>query len=207
MKYFNEVFKENLYETIEDIENHSLTEAVAVVKSHSAQYRNVSLWFGFGLLASLYSFFMFSPFDFDVYIIYIVSLLSFPFGYLLVEFIPALKRLLVSNSRLQKQSEIYARAIFQKGGIRFTDKKIGVLFYVSIFEKTVTILPDRGAQTAIPEDDWKNMRGGFSTIFNTKDPAKAFIEELKKTKPIFAENILPIENDINELPDDLEVEL
>ena len=207
MKYFNEDFKQNLYETIEDIENHSLTEAVAVVKSHSAQYRDVSLWFGFSLMAVLYTFFMFSPFEFNVYVIYFVSLFSFPLGYLLVEFFPVLKRLLISNARLHKQSEIHARAIFQKGGIRFTEEKIGVLFYVSVFEKAVTILPDRGAETAVPEDDWNNMRESFANIFSSDNPAKAFIEELKKTKPIFAENILPVENDINELPDDLEVEL
>ncbi|MEA2042736.1 MAG: TPM domain-containing protein [Bacteroidota bacterium] len=207
MKKFNEEFKKNLYETIEDIENHSLTEAVAVVKSESGDYKNVSLWFAFAVMALLYTFFMFAPVEFNVYVIYLVSLFSFPLSYFIVEFLPVFKRLLVPNTKLHKQAEIYARAVFQKGGIRFTQERIGVLFYVSLFEKSVVIVADRGAETAVPAEDWERMKMGFTSIFSASNPAEAFIEKLQETKPVFAENIPPVENDINELPDDLEVEL
>lgn len=207
MKQFNEDFKEKLYETIEDIENHSLVETVAVIKSHTAKYRDISLWFAFALMAALFSFFMFSPWEFNVYLIYFVSLLSFPFGYFLMELLPGFKRAFLSKKRLLRQSEIMARAIFQKGGIRHTMEKIGVLFFVAVFERCVIILPDRGAETAVPTEDWEAMNKDFANIFAAPDKGEAFIQALKKTQNVFAENIPPVENDINELPDDLEVEL
>ena len=207
MKKFNEDFKAKLYETIEDIENNSLIEVVAVVKANSGKYRDVSLWVSIVVMFITYSFFMFSPFIFEVYFIYFFSMLSLVITYLLVEWIRPLKRFFTKKKRLIKNTDIYARAVFQKGGIRFTNEKIGMLIYVSLYEKRVKIIADRGAFTLVPNEFWKKFKYDFISIFEKDNEADAFIEELKKMKPIFAEYILPIENDINELPDDLEVEL
>lgn len=207
MKRFNEDFKTKLYETIEDIENNSLVEIVAVVKAKSGNYRDISLWFALGIMFLTSSFFMFSPIEFDVYLIYVFTFLAFISAYLIAELFKGLKRLFIKKSRLIRNTDIYTRAIFQKGGIRFTNEKIGVLIYVSLFEKRVKLLADRGAFTLVPNELWWQMKQDFNTIFDKDNAADAFIEELKKTKAVFSEFILPIENDINELPDDLEVDL
>lgn len=207
MKRFNEEFKSKLYETIEDIENNSLVEIVAVVKAKSGNYRDVSLWFALVVMFLTSSFFMFSPIVFNPYFMYIFTFLAFIFAYLISELIKGLKRLFIKKSRLIRNTDIYTRAIFQKGGIRFTNEKIGVLIYVSLFERKVKILADRGAFTLVPNELWWQMKVDFNSIFKADNVADAFIEELKKTKAIFSEFILPVENDINELPDDLEVEL
>ncbi len=207
MKNFNQDFKAKLYETIEDIENNSLVEVVAVIKAKSGAYRDISLWFAAAFMFLTYSFFMFSPFEFGVYFIYFFSLFSFVVGYLLAELIKPLKKILTNKKRLIRNTDIYARAVFQKGGIRFTNEKIGVLIYVSLFEKRVKLIADRGAFTLVPNEFWSKFKKDFNSIFESDNAADAFIVELQKTKAIFAEYILPIENDINELPDDLEVDL
>ncbi len=207
MKRFNEEFKTSLYETIEDIENNSLVEVVSIIKSQSGRYRDISLWFGLAFLFVFYTFFMFAPIEFDVYLIYVFTILSFFVGYFLSELVPVIKSKFIKQKKLEKNSEIYARAIFQKGGIRFTNDKIGVLIYVSLFEKKVIILADRGAETAVPDEEWTKIKSGFQNIYNKSSITNAFIEELKNCKPIFSQYIPPIENDINELPDDLEVDL
>lgn len=207
MKKFNDDFKSKLYETIEDIENNSLVEIVAVVKSNSGKYRDVSLWFASLAMFLTYTYFMFSPIVYNVYLIYFGTIFSFVLTYLLIELLKPFKRFLTKKKRLIRNTDIYARAVFQKGGIRFTNEKIGVLFYVSLFERRVKIIADRGAFTLVPNDFWWQFKNNFNSIFENDNPADAFISELKKTKAIFAEYILPIENDINELPDDLDVEL
>ncbi len=207
MKRFNEDFKSKLYDTIEDIENNSLVEIVAIIKSKSGIYRDISLWFAIAVMFVASSFFMFSPIIFDVYMIYVFSFLIFILAYLFSELFKSLKRLFIKDKRMTRNIDIYARAIFQKGGIRFTQEKIGVLIYVSLFEKKVKLIGDRGAFTLVPNELWKEMKKDFNSIFDKDDVPAAFIKELQKTKEIFAEFIFPIENDINELPDDLEVEL
>lgn len=207
MKKFKHDFKTKLYETIEDIENNSLVEVVAVVKEKSGEYQNIPLWFASVTMFLTYTFFMFSETIFNVYFIYFGTLFSFVFVYFLIDLIKPIKRLLTNNKRLVRNTDIYARAVFQKGGIRFTSEKIGVLFYVSLFEKRVKIIADRGAFTLVPNEYWRQFKKDFNSIFDSDNPADTFIDELKKTKVIFSEFILPIENDINELPDDLEVDL
>lgn len=207
MKEFNQEFKTELYKTIEDIENNSLVEIVVIAKAKSENYRDVSLWFGFGFMFVIYSFFMFSHFEFDPFLIYFFSILSFPLGYFLHYLIDPLRRITIKKSRMKKNVEIASRAIFQKGGIYNTNEKIGILFYVSTFEKMIHILPDKGAETSIPAEEWEKIRASFDNIFNSQNPANQLIEELKKCKSIFNQYIPPIENDINELPDDLNVDL
>lgn len=207
MKNFNEEFRTNLYKTIEEIENNSLVEIVTIVKSRSENYKDISLWAGFIILVLTYSFFMFSPFEFDVYLIYFFTIASFFIGYFIFSLIDGLKILFTSKKRKKKSVEIMARAIFQKGGIRFTNDKIGVLIFCSVVEKEVFILADRGAETMIPEEEWEHINKRFSHIFLTGDPAKNLINELEECKSIFNKYIPPIENDINELPDDLNVYL
>lgn len=207
MKRFDNDFKTSLYKTIEDIENNSLVEVVAIIKAKSHDYRDVSLWCGFVFLFVFYTFFMFSPIDFDVYLIYFLTIFSFFAGYFLSELFLPLKQIFIKEKRFERNVEIYGRAIFQKGGIRFTNEKIGVLIFVSLFEKRVEIFADRGAETSVPDEDWKKIKSGFQTIFEKNNISVAFIEELKKCKDVFSAYIPPIENDINELPDDLEVDL
>ena len=137
MKRFNESFKTRLYETIETIENNSLVEIVVIIKPQSDRYQAASLKFGITFLILVYSFLMFSHFKFDVFLIYAFSIFSFFIAYVVAELVPALKKLFINKKHLIKQSEIIGRAIFQKGGIRFTNDRIGVLYYVSLFEKKV----------------------------------------------------------------------
>ncbi len=207
MKQFNDDFKSKLYEITEDIENNSLVEIVTIIKAKSGFYRDISLWAASVSMFLVSSWLMFSKFEINVYLIYLITIFTFIITYFLTEIIKPWKRFLINKKRLKRNTEIYGRAIFQKGGIRFTNEKTGVLIYVSVFEKQVFVLPDRGAFTAVPDEEWQNINENFQSIFNQNNTADAFLAEIKKCKKIFAEYIPPVENDINELPDDLEVDL
>jgi putative membrane protein len=207
MKRFNDNFKSNLYKTIEEIEKNSLVEIVTVIRANSGKYRDSALWFAVGFMFLASAFFMFSPIEFNVWLIWLATFIAFILAWLCAELIKPVKRLLISENRMKKNVEIYGRAVFQKGGIMNTEKRIGVLFYVSVFEKKVEIIPDRGAYSAIPHEIWEIMKADFQNIFKDSDPANALIICLANTKSKFAEYILPVENDINELPDNPEIDL
>ena len=207
MKNFNEKYKTNLYKTIEDIENNSLVEIVVIVKERSANYRVIDLWFAFAFMTIVFGLLMFLPIDFTTILVFFLTISSFFLGFGISYFIPAIKKIFLKKNILKKAVEIYGRAIFQKGGIRFTDEKIGVLIYASVFEKEVIVIPDRGAETSVPEEEWETIRKGFDTIFQKPNPATALLDNLQNCQSIFNQYIPPVENDINELPDDLEVEL
>ncbi len=207
MKRFDENFRTKLYDKIKMIEDSSLVEIVVIIKPASGKYRDVPVWSGVVFAILLYTFFMFSHFEFDVYLIYAFTVLSFFFAWSIVAATNFIQKIFVKKSRKQTNVEIKARAIFQKGGIRFTQERIGVLFYVSLLEKMVFILPDRGAEHSIPDEEWKNMQAEFQSIFKADDIATEILHKLEKFQAVFAKYIPPVENDINELPDDMEVNL
>ncbi len=200
-------FKINLVNLIKEIENSSLVEIVVISKPKSYHYNDNYLWASFGVMAVAFTFMMFAPIIINMYLIYIYTMLSFIGTYLLLHIFPFLGRLFISKSKMARNVDIYGRAIFQKAGIRYTQERIGVLFYISYFEKMVYVIPDRGAFMRLPEDLWAQISKDMNSIFHSAFPASAFLKKLEGLKEIFAKYIPPIENDINELPDKINVNL
>ncbi len=206
MKKLNDVFKTQLCKTIEEIEDNSLVEVVLMGKQRSGNYIDTALWVGIVLSLITFTLLMFLPIVFGDYLVYIAPIAMFTIGYAATYFIKPLGRKVIGNKRIKRNVEIMARAIFQKGEIRHTNSKIGVLFYLSFFEKIVYILPDKGAELMVPPEEWDKIQAGFTVVFERKDYDTAIIEALEKTKAVFNQYIPPIENDINELPDDMEID-
>ncbi len=206
IKKFDDSFKTKLNETVQDIENLSVVEVVAIIKAQSNPYKDVSLWGAFLTMAALYTFFMFSPMEFSVYLIYFITILSFPAVFFFIEVFQQIKRPFLHKAETRRKVEIMARAVFQKVGMYHTSTKIGVLFYVSLLEKQVKIIADRGAETAVPKEEWESVQQKFDAIFKQNDVSIALLSALSETKSVFAKYLPPIENDINELPDNPQVD-
>ncbi len=205
---FNEQFRTRLYHQIQEIERQTLAEVVVIIRASSDKYRDVALWAGFGLEVVVAIFMLFSPIVFNPYVISITTLLSFLLGYLLVQTIPPLKRFLVPQARKRRALEVYARAIFQKGKIHYTREHTGLLVFISLFERMVYLVPDVGLTNAIPEHLWQEIEHKFNSIFNGDDfVTEALMRELTELKHVLSQYVPPVEDDINEIPDDLNVEL
>ncbi|MDD5275733.1 MAG: hypothetical protein PHR16_06595 [Methylovulum sp.] len=199
-------FKTRLWDTVRAIEQTSQVEIVVVIRSRSEDYRDIALLCGIiGALLS-FSYIMFSSDLFEDWLVYCAPILGFAIGYALAHW-PRITRLGVGKQRLQRSVEIMARALFQKAGIRHTRAKIGVLIYCSWLEKSVYILPDRGAEMALPAEEWQRLRAEFQGIFISRKPAEALITQLHNVQPLFNRYLPSLANDINELHDAMEIDL
>ncbi|MBN2663820.1 MAG: hypothetical protein JXR68_09245 [Bacteroidales bacterium] len=207
MKEFTEEFKTKLYQTIQEIENNSLVEVVTIIRQQSQKYTDVALKVAAVFTVILFSVLIFIPFDISTSVLHLLPILSFMAVFYVVMSIPMLLRLFISQKRIDKSVEIMGRAIFQKGGIRFTEQRIGILIFISYFEKKVFIVADRGVHLAVPKEDLDNLENRFNNIFENKSVADEFLKELSSCKDVFSQYIPPVENDINELPDNLVVDL
>lgn len=207
--FFNDQFKSKLIDSIENIENNSVIEIVVVIKRISGNYLHVPLLYGIAFFLFTIAWFIFSPFgyDFNHPLVYGIILLSFFLGFLICQTIKPLERLFIKNETMDKNVELKARAIFQKSGMHHTNKKIGTLIYASLFEKKVFLVSDRGSENAIPLEEWKNIQNSFQNVFKTSNLEDEFIKALRACQPIFSKYLPPIENDINELPDFIEVDI
>ncbi|MCQ2974349.1 MAG: hypothetical protein MJ211_06005 [Bacteroidales bacterium] len=207
MKRFTEKFRTKLYDSVAEIENNSQAEAVVIIKKASANYIIYSFAASALIGFILYTFFMFAPFDIDPYIMYLFTVISFAVAMTLFTFIPCLQRLIIPKKIRRKNAEINARAIFQKGMIYNTMEHTGFLIYCSVLEKETVFMPDNGLNLIFSEDDMDKLTKMFENIFNAKDVPNEILRTMHESVPTFAKYLPHREDDINELPDNLDVDL
>jgi len=86
----------------------------------------------------------------------LVFILYFPLQRL-VSRVPALQRPFIASRRLDEAvRERAVRAFYEKGLYRTTDET-GILIFISIFERKVWILGDRGINARISPDSWQQL--------------------------------------------------
>lgn len=205
--FLQPTFKKKFANVIAQIESTSEVEVVVAIKPMSAFYYELYLISGIIFAFIAFTFFIFAPLVFGDYLIYMGTIASFFIGISFGFLFKGLLKNLLGQKTLKRNVEIMARALFQKGGIYHTKEKVGVLILFSLFEKKHFIVADRKARNLIPFQEWEKIDKGFEKVFSSNNPTQILIEELSKTKEIFNKFLPPVENDINELPDDLEINL
>lgn len=207
MKKFNSHFKQQLSELIAAIESESQVELVVIIKPCSSNYDDIALLWGLISALPTLAYLLFSENFYSEIVIYSATFFALISGLLLARLCPALQRLLINNKRKTKNTEIMARALFQKGGLHYTRSNIATLIYFSLLEQTLFIVADRSAQMALPDEQWQHIDKKLNTIFKQKNTAQALLVELKNCAMIFNHYLPPKTHKTNELADNLEIDL
>ena len=207
MNDFDDNFKTRLWDTIATIEADSGIEIVVIIKPCSEDYTDIAL-LGSGIVMLLaLTFFFFAPPVFGDYLVFTATLAAYLLSFFIIAYIPGVKRILTPKSRRRRSVEIMARALFQKGQLHQTRAGVGTLIYCSLLEQEVFILPDRGAADAVPPEIWTQLQQDFARMFAARKPAEGLLSALQASGTVFARYLPTDEDDINEIPDDLEVAL
>jgi len=207
LKQFDDTFRAEIGRAIARLETHSHSEWVVLVKERADSYAQYPLGVGSASAFLALTYVRFATDFFDEWIIYAGTITAFVLGAALTAGLPGLLRVAVGRKRLARSTEIMARACFQKGGLHHTRDKTGVLIFVALLERQVAIIPDRGVESAIPPGEWLKIRLGFSRIFQAKNPAAELLIQLESLQPIISNYIPQVDDDSNELPDTLDIDL
>jgi putative membrane protein len=78
-------------------------------------------------------------------------------GYALARGLPAFARAFASERRATEAAEEQALQEFQRLDLARTQAATGVLIFVSLFERRVVVLGDRGIDAAVPKDHWSGV--------------------------------------------------
>ena len=82
-----------------------------------------------------------------------------------------------------------------------------VLLFVSTFEKETCLLWDSGVDLALSVDDLDKLQFKFRELFDVAQPEEALLAKIRASIPLFQEYLPVGFDDVNELPNHLEVEL
>lgn len=176
-------------------------ELVVTVKKAARAYPDAHLvvgtLFAFGALLFL----LFFPLDFNTTLMPVDTVVAFAAGYGLSRFLPPLARLVVSEPRLREGVDLAAKAAFVDLGVTKTTGRTGVLVYVAIFERMVSIVTDAGVTPAAVSAA-QGVRSSLESALASLD-IKTFAETLEGLGPAFGQTMPHAEDDVNELADEI----
>lgn len=201
MKSFNEEFTEKLKSKTEELEKISTIEFVPVVKSRSDSY--VSYRIIVGLLASVYVLLVTSAKSDRPWVdesLFAVAAFFVVFG--IISWEPIL-RFIVPKGLKNAAVVDEADAAFLHEEIFATRARTGVLVFISVFERSVFVIGDKGFAKVVDSKYWSELGHRLAGDFSAGTPGQSFFDALDD----MAQNIAPkfplTEDNPNELRDDL----
>jgi len=199
-KYFTAEEKAKIEEAIHEVENVSIGEVVAMVVESSDRYPEAAVTGGVFLasVASLTASKLFLGSSLW-YFILLQFFLFFPFRFLL-EASPFLKSMFIGPRSKEERVRQRALEAFHEKGLYKTRGNTGVLFFLSLYERKVWVLADKGIYEKIHQDTIEYFAKAVSQGMKEGRGCEALCEEIREAGELLSKHF-PLEpGDTDELP-------
>jgi len=203
---FDQAASEALAQAVRDIEKDTDAEIVIVVRGRSGSYRHADYLFGalFAFLGLL--FVLFSPFDFHTYWVPFDVAALFAAGAFVSSRSDSIRRRLTTEKFRAKAARAGAAAMFYEAGIANTHAENGLLVYLSLLERQLEVIADRGILKAVEPLKWNHAVFELKQIAE-KPRSETFIKGLRDLGTLLAQALPPTGENPNELADGPRIEL
>jgi putative membrane protein len=202
-RFFTEEEKERIKNTTIDVESRTIGEIAVMVVDHSSQYHEAEIVGGVFIgslvsiiLSALYfhsSMWFFVP---------VAFLLFFPSQFLFKK-MPVLKHVFVGKKRKEKAVRERALKAFYEKGLYKTKENTGVLFFLSLLERKVWVLADKGIHSKIHQPTLNKFAGMVSKGIREGRACDALIEAINEMGELLAKHYPAKAGDTDELPDEV----
>jgi putative membrane protein len=197
---FDQAACDNLAECVREIEKETNAELVIAVRARSGSYRRVDYLFGSMLAYAGLLFLLFSPWTFKPYWVALDVALLFALGIFLSSRSNAIRRLLTTKEQRSRAVREGAAAMFYEAGIANTAAEMGVLIYLSLFERRLELLADRGVLTGAPPLEWNECVFDLQQAGRRPQP-ETFLQALRAFGSMLGKHIPATGDNPNELGD------
>lgn len=119
---------------------------------------------------------------------------------LLIRFLPALKRSMISPVELDAEVREKALVTFVEHGIYRTRGGSGILILISLFEHRVFVLADAGINDRVPLHTWEEIVATVTKGIVEKRACDALCEAINRCGDLLAHEFPRQDDDHNELP-------
>jgi putative membrane protein len=202
-KFFTAEEKERLKTTTHEVESRTIGEIVVMVVDHSDHYIDAEV-LGSVLLGSLLSLILTVLFFHSSIWFYIpLSFIFFFPCWLLFIKVEALKRLFIGLRRKEEAVSLRAERAFFERGLYKTKKNTGVLFFVSLLEKKVWVLADKGIYEKMDQETLNRFANEVSRGIKEGRACNALSQAIQEIGGYLSKHFPITPEDTNELPDDV----
>jgi putative membrane protein len=197
---FDDAAREALTNCVKKLETSTDAELVLVVRARSGSYRHADYLFGALLAFAGLLFLLFSPFDFHQYWVAIDVALLFLLGIFVASRSNTLRRLLTSEKTREDAVRTSAAAMFYEAGIANTNAEMGLLIYLSILERRLELIADRGILKGVNALEWNQILFDLHQTGRKPEP-QTLLAGLDNLGALLRNHLPATGENPNELPD------
>lgn len=144
---------------------------------------------------------------YDPLMIFVYVMLGGLAGALMAQYIPFVKRLLISQTVMDIATRKRAENAFLGEEVFNTRHRTGIMIFVSFFEHEVMVMADRGISKVVEQKEWDKMVHGIIENIRKGKVTDGMVAAIHRCGEILLEKgFLKTADDVNELRDDLRME-
>ncbi len=204
--YFTPEEREKLKEATQEAESRTIGEIVVMVVDRSDPYVEAEVLGGVllgGLLSLILTLLFFHA---SVWSYVPQGFLFFFPSRLLFKRVELLKRLLIGIRRKEEAVRLRAeRAFFEKGLYR-TKRNTGVLFFLSLFERKIWVLADKGIYEKMDQETLNQYANEVSKGIREGRACEALSQAIRGIGVLLSRHFPITPDDTDELPDEVIIE-
>lgn len=110
-----------------------------------------------------------------------------------------LKRWFISKREIEEEVQEAAVTAFYRNGLFRTRDETGVLIFISVFERKVWVLADRGINEKVRKESWNRIVEMIAAGIREKRPAEAICNAVKTVGDLLTKHFPIQADDANEL--------
>jgi len=205
-RFFTAEEKERLKATTQEVESQTIGEIVVMVVDRSDRYVEAEILGGV-LVASLISLILTLLYFHGTVWSYVPLsfLLFFPCRLLFIR-MEALKRLLIGVRRKEEAVRLRAEQAFFEKGLYKTKKNTGVLFFLSLLERKIWILADKGIYEKMDQETLNRFADEVSRGIKEGRACEVLSQAIQGIGVLLSRHFPIAPDDIDELPDEVMTE-
>jgi len=190
----------NLAECVKEIEKSTDVELVIIVRARSGSYAHADYLFGLALSFIALLFLLFSPVEFHQIWVPIDVAVAFAAGAFISSRANSLRRFFSTRKYRAKVTRTAAAAMFYEAGIANTNAEMGVLIYLSLLERQLELIADRGILRKVPSQEWNHELSELQQAGHHPEPS-TFIKAVEDFGKLLGAHVPATGENPNELPD------
>ncbi|MBI4953645.1 MAG: hypothetical protein HY908_16590 [Myxococcales bacterium] len=190
---------------VRDIERGTGAEVVVAVRPRAAEYHAGAYLVGALAALAVLCALVWLPFDFAYDSWPFEVGLAFVLGTALGLGLPPVRRLFTTRRRMRAEVRRSALGAFFELGVGRTRERTGVLVFVALLEREVEVVADHGIDFQLCGEAWERAQASLRASLRGGLDLERFLAALGALGAPLAEAAPRREDDVNELPDEMDV--
>lgn len=202
MKFLTDEDKDAIKAAIEKAEAGTSGEIVFTAANASANYRHATLQGAVIGMAVVTAVFLMLPFSHTPTTLLWTEFISFAVFYSLVPYVPW-RRWIISEKEMDARVKEAAFMQFYASGLYRTREANGIEIYLSMLEREVVVIADRGIHAKMGDQHWQHVRDQIISGIKAGNVRGGICAAIESCGKALAQHFPPRPDDVNELPDQI----